>query len=267
MIMKKILIFLFAGLLSACAVNDFAPRNITTITSQDSLSTTQKWDKLCYSAPERTFYCLNTQENTVNIYKNGQLFNVIGGSGFSEGSFLNLSDICLGIDNMLYTLDSFSKVIKRFDSTGRLLSQVNLDFLNNPSRFITSSFGEFFVYDSHEKTIIVIDNFTFNEKFSFGKFQINNLSAMFIFGDYLHVYDEKENKTSVFMTNGLYVDEYDGLVLYSRLMGEDAFATTNRLIIHPNTIEFQKPDSKQSIYFERDYLLLCTEDKVVVYRL
>jgi len=267
MIVKTILIFLFTGLLFGCAVNDFAPRNINTITQQDSLATTQKWDKVCYWAPERTFYCLNTQENTVNIYKNGQLFNVIGGSGFSDVSFLNLSDICLGIDNMLYTLDSFNKVIKRFDSSGRLLSQVSLDFMNTPSRFITSSFGEFFVYDGHEKTIIVIDNFTFKEKFSFGRFQINNLSAMYVFGDYLHVYDEKENKTSVFMTNGLYVDTFQSLMLYSRFVGEDAFAVSNGLVIHPNGIEFQKPDSKQNVYFERDYFLMCGEDKVVVYKL
>jgi len=246
-------------LLFCCAVNDLTPRYITTITAQDTLTTDIQYDKVCYTDTDQTFFCLSRDANTFTIYKNNTIYNKIGGSGHSSDNFLNLADICIGNDNMLYALDTFDQSIKRFDTHGRFSSSVKIDYISSPSRFTASSYGDFFVYDSHAKEIYVLDSFSFDKKYTFGKFQINHADVMYLVGDALHVYDGRENTTTIFMINGLLIDTFPGLVLYARVTEDTPFIADFSLEIAGHTVRFPQSD----VFFDRNSILMCKRNGVV----
>jgi len=204
-IYKKILYtFVFSLLFISCALNRFSDnRLIDSLVLIDSLSIQMNIDKICYSSFNKTFFLLNKQENSIYIYRN-DLHNIIGKSGFSNENFRRLSDICIGVDTYLYALDSFDKVIKKFDYDGKFIGQSSINNINSPEKFTMTHNGGFFVYDGHSKEIINIDPFDYTSKFSFGRFQIDTVDAMFIIGDYLNIYNSNNNETIRFLLNGMY---------------------------------------------------------------
>jgi hypothetical protein len=199
----------------ACSLNQIAERRpLRAIIGQDSLRINQQPDKVCYLQIEKTFFLLNKTENSVRIYKNGEYHNIIGGSGFGSENFRKLSDICVGFDGFLYTLDSFDKSIKRFDKDGKYVGQMNINFIPSPEKFAFTQYGEIFVYDGHSKEVINLDAFNYSSKFSFGKFQLEQADIFFIAGEYLNIYDQKKDETSIFFTNGMYVNSFKYQAFY-----------------------------------------------------
>jgi len=253
--------------LVSCATADFAPRHISAFTHTATLPVSQLYDKVCYTDTDNTFFCLSRDTNSIDIYKNNTLYNKVGSSGFSPDNFLNLADICLGSDNMLYALDSFGKTIKRFDTHGRFYTQINIDNISSPTRFTISSYGDLFVYDSHAKEIYVLDSFTTAPKFTFAKFQVNYVENMFILGDYLHVYDDRDDKTTIFMLNGLLMDTYSGLTIYAMMPEDMPFALEYGLDVSEKTVRFPTSLKYNHIFFEKNHILFITPDNVTVYKL
>ena len=202
-------------LVIGCSTNRInEQRQIHQMVIQDSLRITYHVDKISYSPIDRTFFLLNRDDNTVRIYRNGVFFNRIGGSVFTDDGFRRLSDIALGIDGHLYALDSFDKSIKRFDRDGIFQGQMILNTLSAPERIAFTSHGSAFVYDGHSKEIFALDSFDFSIKFSFGKFQIDRADAFFIAGEYLSVFDRDKSDTTVFLTNGMLVNTFQGFSFY-----------------------------------------------------
>ena len=201
--------------LYACSLNNLSSnRPISSIIVIDSLSIEYEIDKVSYSPINKTFFLLNKQNNSVRIYKNGSFFNIIGQSGFSDDNFRRLSDICLGNDGFLYALDSFDRSIKKFDTDGKYIGSASLNQLNSPEKFAITPYGAFFVFDGHSKEISNLDPFDYSTKFTFGKFQIDNIDDMFLAGDYLNIYDKTNSKSSVFFVNGMLENDFNGYVFY-----------------------------------------------------
>jgi len=195
----------------SCTINRFGEfRPIQGLVLQDSLSINYTVDKVSYSPINRTFFLLNRTENTIRIYKNGDFFNVVGGSGFSNENFRRLTDIFVGIDGSLFALDSFDRTIKRFDNDGIYLNQFSLENISSPERFVMSNFAALFVYDAHSKEIFALDPFDMSITFSFGKFQIDRADAFFISGDYINIFDNSLIETNVFQINGLLENTFRG---------------------------------------------------------
>ncbi len=65
--------------------------------------------KCVYSSTERTTFILEENTNYIHIYRNGKKINTIGGLGFENTNFNDLSDITISPDGKLLVLDSFQK--------------------------------------------------------------------------------------------------------------------------------------------------------------
>ena len=211
----KILIISSVLIIIACSANQMSSRRIIEkLIILDSLKTNQTVDKISYSESEKSFYLLSKKSNLIKIYKNGVFFNQLGGSGFANDNFRKLSDMTIGIDGFLYTLDSFEKSVKRFDKDGKYHNQISLSSLASPEKFAFTGSGTLYVFDSHSKEIFVLDAFDFSIKLSFGKFQVTNADLFFITGNYLNIYDKSTDETSIFNLSGMFENSFKGLSFY-----------------------------------------------------
>ena len=254
-------------LLVSCGVNRFAEqRSISHMVVIDSLRISYRVDKISYLPMERTFFLLNRDDNTVRIYQNGVFFNMIGGIGFGDDNFRGLSDIAVGHDGHLYTLDRFDKSIKRFCKDGKFQGQVILSNLASPERLVFGSSGTLLIYDGHAREIYSLDAFTFSINVSFGKFQVDRADAFFVSGDRINVFDKYNADTTVFFLTGMFDNSFRGLRFYDghrNLLGVDErgmieVRTDRRLI--------EKRNDVGVFHFERDHFVLYDGVMVMVYR-
>ena len=253
-IMIKLCIIVFVV---GCGVNRFAEqRSISHVVVVDSLRIGYRVDKISYLPLERTFFLLNRDENTVRIYQNGVFFNMIGGVGFGDDNFRGLSDIAVGLDGHLYTLDRFDKSIKRFCKDGKFQGQVTLSGLASPERLAFGSSGTLLVYDGHAKEIYLLDAFTFSVNISFGKFQVDRADAFFVSGDRVNVFDRYNADTTIFFLTGMFDNSFRGLRFYDghrNLLGVDESGlfevrTDRRLV--------EKRNDVGVLHFERDHFVM-----------
>jgi hypothetical protein len=212
-----ILSFALYIFLSSCAVGQFAvSRPIERVTLVDMLAVSHPIDKIGYFPADRVFYLLNREDNTIRVYHRGEFFNIIGGTGFADDQFRRLSDIYVHTDGSLLALDSFERVIKRFDTGGRLLNTIPLSNISSPERLAFTSIGALFIYDSFNKEIYVLDPFDLSLSYNFGRFQIEETDEMFIAGDVINIHNRKNNETLVYFTSGMFDKKLDGLSFYEQ---------------------------------------------------
>ena len=182
-----ITVLILISYLSACAVGKVATRrNIEQFRGIDSMIVKFHFDKVCYNHLNRTFFCLNRDENTIYIYRK-QLINTIGKSGFGNDNFRQVTDISVGVDGYLYALDSFDQSIKKFDSEGKFIGRAGISNVSSPQRFAITQYGGFYVYDGHSREIVVLDPYDYTIRHSFGKFQIETVDNISIAGDYVNI--------------------------------------------------------------------------------
>jgi hypothetical protein len=264
-------------LIAGCGVNRFAElRPISHVVVIDSLRVGYRVDKISYSPMDRTFFLLNRDENIVRIYQNGVFFNRIGGVGFGDDNFRGLSDIAVGFDGHLYTLDRFDKSIKRFCKDGKFQGQMILSGLASPERLAFGASGALLVYDGHAKEIYLLDvvqpqGLPLQRRgdamnISFGKFQVDRADAFFVSGDRVNVFDRDNDDTTVFFLTGMFDNSFRGLRFYDgfrNLLGIDdggmyEVRTDRRLVSQRHDVGV--------FHFEREHFVLYDGVVVRVYR-
>jgi len=172
--------------------------------------------KSVYSNIENTTYIMEQKSNRIHIYKGNRKINTIGGLGFNEYSFNKLSDIALSPDGNLLALDSFEKVIKKFDKDGKWIAEFNFDFMIKPQIFDISLDETFFIYDRNQKEIIAKRITDTEEYVSFGKFMLSEPISIVVNDNLIQVYDKQLNKTIIFNFWGDLIEEFEGNVLFHR---------------------------------------------------
>ena len=269
-IISAFCILLYYFLISCSVLRLSEHRPIQGLVLQDSLSISYPADKVSYSVLDRTFFILNTTENTVRIYKNGSFFNIIGGSGFGNENFRRLADIFVGIDGSLYALDSFDRVIKRFDKDGIYVSQFQLHNVSSPERFAMTSFGAIFVYDAHNKEIYSLDPFDMSVNLSFGKFQIDKANAFFNAGDFINIYDNEQGETAVFLINGLFEDSYRSFTFFDAFQNILSFSGNRLVVNRDDRVLFSSNGNIDYFAIERDFFIFLIDNllnkEIRVYR-
>jgi len=244
---------------------------------QDRLFVNHHVDKACYAFIDKTFYLMHKSENAIYIYKQGQLWNIIGGPGFGESNFRRLTDINLGADGTLYALDSSERSLKKFDRTGKYQGQVLLTGTTKPSHFAISSTGGIFIYDNYLKEIAFFDYFSLNVKYTFGKFQIESCDELYLIGDFINIYSKPSNSTTIFFVNGLYENSYQGKMLVDSyhnlyLIAEKSIIEhfSQKQLINLQNDHHQQIDKNSYIEllnFDKDFLLINHNQEIQVYRL
>jgi hypothetical protein len=169
--------------------------------------------KAVYSKRYDTLYMLNGNKNEIVIYKDKQYFNKIGGSGFSENSFRKLADICLTNDGNLLALDSFDKVVRKFDRNGLYVSSVPVSEIKDPMLVEMNENGYLFIYDNSGKEIYVYDNTALKFLYTFGKTYFNNIDRLSVSNSRVICYEKTVNKSYIFTLNGYLEKTLDNFAL------------------------------------------------------
>jgi hypothetical protein len=230
-ILLRLSLYLLLFTIISCSVNRTLHRPIADFILIESQQVILPIDTALYHPIDRTFFTQCRDENIIRIYQNGELMNTIGRSGFAQDNFRSLSDICLGSDGFLYTVDSFERVVKRFDRSGKYLTQVNLPSISSPTRISFAAYNFVFIYDSHSREIYALDVFDFSVKFTFGKFHIENVDKFFVNSDELFVYDAKNDQTHIFFVNGMFIETTNGFRFYRGEIAGDVISKQNFLNI------------------------------------
>jgi len=267
--MRNYLLFLIILIICvSCTMNGFVDkRTINKIELIDSLYVQETFDKICYSTSEKNFYLMQKLKNVIYIYNNGKFVNQIGGTGFENNSFRKLSDITLGIDNHLYALDSFDKSIKRFEKEGVYLSKVNIDNVASPEKIVFTNYGSVLLFDSHKKEFFALDPFDFSMKYSFGKFQVEEVDNLFINGNYLSVYDKLNHETTIFNINGQYDNLISDFVIMDAFNNILTFKDNNVVDFSAFEIIFRVKNKITYFSIENNLMLIASGNYIKVYRL
>ncbi len=166
--------------------------------------------KCVYSSIERTAFILEENTNYIHIYRNGKKINTIGGLGFENTNFNELSDITISPDGKLLVLDSFQKKIKKFDKDGKWITEFDLLDFSEPKLFDISIDETFYIYDDNRKEIVISKYLNEKDFYTFGKFQLIDPQKLLLTKNSVVVFNGSENKTIVFDTLGKFLDEYNG---------------------------------------------------------
>jgi len=219
--------------------------------------------KCVYSKIDNTAFVMENNSNKIHIYKNTEKTNTIGGLGFSDYSLNKLSDISLSPDGNLMVLDSFEKVIKKFDKEGKYITEFNLDFLLKPQFFDISLDETIYVYDQGRKQMVAKRSTEAEESFSFGKFILSEPVSLIVNEGLVQVYDIEVDKTFIFNLWGDLIMEYEGKVLLHKKQKYELKG--NYLIKFPEKEKFAfsiLPWS--SFYIKYNSLILNSENKILI---
>ena len=208
----KISLLLFL-VISACSYTNFSdnhiPDNFQIIENIKCDFTAEK----CIYSPYRQII-LAKEDNKIHIFQNGEKQNTIGGFGFGQNNFSNLSDICLGFDDSFFTLDNVQKIIKKFDLNGKFIAEFSLENFSNPTKFDFSENGNFCIFDDDTKEVSIFNFMAIENSFSFGKFQLSNITQLTISQQFITVFDGNLNNTICFNKMGQFISKTDGQIEY-----------------------------------------------------
>jgi hypothetical protein len=164
-----------------------------------------KADKVIFSDIFKTYYVLNLdlQEiRFIDLY--GNELNKIGGLGFQNNNFAHLTDIALGVDGNLLTLDSFKKQIKKYDHYGAWQTTIQIKDVFEP-KFLTLDFqSRYYIYDQQRNVILIWNDISDSPTHDFGKFDLTFVSKLSCNDDYLIVNDFQNNSTITYELSGLF---------------------------------------------------------------
>lgn len=219
--------------------------------------------KCVYARIENTAFVMEKNSNKIHIYKDSEKINTIGGLGFSEYSFNKLSDISLSPDGNLLVLDSFDKVIKKFDKQGKYITEFNFDFLLKPKIFDISLDETLYIYDQGRKEIVGKRSTEAEESFSFGKFILTEPASLIVNEGIVQVYDIEVDKTFIFNLWGDLIQEYAGKVLLHKKQIYQLAG--NFLIKFPEKEKFAFNILPwNSFYLKYDSIILNSENKILI---
>ncbi len=208
----KILLLLFLTI-SACSYTNFSDNHIL---DNFQIIETIKCDftaEKCIYSPYRQII-LAKEDNNIHIFQNGKKQNTLGGFGFGQNNFSNLSDICLGLDDSFFALDNVQKTIKKFDLNGKFIVAFSLENFSNPTKFDFSKNGNFFIFDDDTKEISIFNFIDIKNSFSFGKFYLNDVTQLTVSKHFIALFDENLNKTICFNKMGQFISKTAGQTEY-----------------------------------------------------
>jgi len=219
--------------------------------------------KCLYSFVDKIVFASNEENSEINIFKEEKKINTIGGIGFEQINFSNLSDITLAPDGSLLALDSFEKTIKKFDSEGKFITRIELTDFSQPTLFTIGSDETFYIYDSDRNEISNFARLNEYDTFSFGRFQLTKPAKLQLSGNSLIVNERAPEITFVFNTFGQLEQELSGNYQVER---NQKYLLMPNYILHENSgKKFAVSISKWHFFSQSDgYTILASNNKILV---
>ncbi len=247
------LIILFLIFIDACTYNTMEnTKRINSIKKLQNIQAATNIKKVLYDPRENTVIILPFNSNEIFIYKQGVFFNKIGGSGFDNNNFKKVTDICLSNDQAFFVLDSFDKVIKKFDLGGTYKGSISVKILSDPSLIELDNNGNFYIYDKQRKDLNILDRIDYRIIVNFAKFQFENPEYLLISGNKLVVYEK--TKTCFFDLTGRLDRENQSIIHFDS--GLNLIDVSNQqLKTLSQTIDFENSLNPNSIIYIRNSII------------
>jgi hypothetical protein len=218
--------------------------------------------KCLYATIDRTVYLIDESAGQILIYRDGKKINTIGGIGFGSGEFQRLTDIALAPDGKLLALDSFARIIKKFDNEGKYLSEVSVDFVQEPTLLAVSDLETYYLYDRNRRELV---SFTASsDPFYFGKFMVTNPTGLGCTRERLWVHDS--DRTLEFTADGQFEKESPDIRAYNALNA--AVCLRANWVEQPDYPGPLSPSVSplRSLYLTTDALVVCSSDHVFLWK-
>ncbi len=221
--------------------------------------------KCLYSSINKTAFVLEEQAEIIHIFRNGKKVNTIGGLGFTALNFNKLADITLSPDGNLLALDSFQKKIKKFDDSGKLITEFSLKGFIEPTLFAVADDETYYIYDNATKEVIITRTFDQSDWFPFGKFQLKYPTKISLAKNKILIFDKQNDSTTIFGTLGQFQNELEGNIQIDK---QQLYVLKNHYIYHP------KSENKLAISINKwhdfslkNYVILLSETEIWIGKL
>lgn len=184
--------------------------------------------------------------------------------GFDKSNFNRLADISIGPDGNLYTLDSFTKTVQKFDHNGQWLREYSLDTLQEPILMDIGRNELLYIFDNIQREIVVLDIEKEEELFRFGKFQLSRPRQLINTKNYLLIWDNEENSTLVYDTFGQLMQQKKGNYQIDR---GNFFQLATHNIVHQESEQSFLTSLKQyhTFLLKNGVGILTTDNEVIVF--
>ena len=170
--------------------------------------------KALFDTRTQTTYVMHRDWHEIHLYRDGKRINRIGGLGVVRGNFQKLSDIALDNDGGLLALDSAARQIRKFNSDGMFITQIDLAGMMQPKLMAVGSDQSIYIYDGLNAEIIVLSLLDGKEQYRFGKFELERISQLSCSRDYVLAYSATLDKTLIFTILGQNIRVIDALCIY-----------------------------------------------------
>ena len=255
-------VFLFVGCSTIEVV--YPQHNPTEARVIGTLDVDYKIDKAVYSKNSKTIFVMG--QNKIYIYRDNKPVNTIGYLGSSQINFIKLSDICLSSDGNLLALDSFRKIIYKYDISGSLISEIKISEIGNPLLLAMAADEKIYIYDNAAKEIVVLDLLEQSDFFTFGKFSLKNPTHLSTYKNNIYIYDNMVDVTSVFNSFGQQEKEYTGFHFFDQFQD---FSLGKYYFVHSDSSQkfHITPNEIENCFVSDSHIIIIHKFKIIIFQM
>ncbi|MDD3051601.1 MAG: hypothetical protein PHR06_10695 [Candidatus Cloacimonetes bacterium] len=147
--------------------------------------------KACYSPFHSILYVMDNQ-NQLHSYDGNEKIMTFGGLGFSNQKFTFLSDIAISTDGNILALDSYKKKISKIDKNGKIIAEILLNDIGQPTLFDVNSEDKVIIYDSSRNEFVLYNLVSSSKEYTFGRFTTTNPTSIVCQKDLIIINDTEE---------------------------------------------------------------------------
>jgi len=226
----KLLMMVMLVLLAACSSNKkMPPMEVVNFRLTETVEFDEQISKAYYYPSAKTVFAMNPDAHQILIRKGDKQPNIIGGLGTGNTSFMALADITMGPDGSIYALDGAAKQIKRFNSDGKYLSRMELNYVQQPQKLALGNEQNVFIYDAATTEIISFNLLDGSELYRFGRFQLERVDQLYANRDFVLAYDRSKDQSALFSSLGQFISTDTGQIVYDQY--NNAIGLSNEALV------------------------------------
>lgn len=255
---------LFAASCAVVNVQDFQHAK-TELTPADTIMVKGDYDKLLLLKNQKRLFCLNKTSFKIDIYniKNGEKLNTIGGIGFSNFQFNNLTDIALSHDDHLLALDSFQKKIKQYSGDGEYLGSISLAECSSPELITVLDENNWIIFDGGTKELIQFSSSASGETLVLDKIFDIKPQKLFSTDKWIFLYSSEDNQTLVFSDLGNFTESAEGFHFQYNIT---KFKVSEISDMQNDKVYKILMWNKNKVDVADEYVLKRVQDEIIVYK-
>jgi len=204
-------------LITACSSNKkMPPMEVVDFRLIETVEFAEQISKAYYYPTSKSVFAMNPDAHQILIRKGDKQPNIIGGIGTGNTNFMDLADMTMAPDGSVYALDSAAKLIKRFNSDGKYISSMELNYVQQPQKLALGNEQNVYVYDAATSEIISFNLLDGSELYRFGRFQLERVDHLYANRDYVVAYDKDKDKSTLFSSLGQFISSESGQIVYDQ---------------------------------------------------